>query len=665
MSKGSLLLKYSPIVQYGIPELKQFSKEWLAFWSEQYYRCIHGYKPSDGVWIPGNYYFHLNFWTISRLRYDLAAAAEAKRIYPLANDAFDPEGIEKKFESFPLYRDSDHELFEKIRLKRLLGRGGLMILKGRRKAATEDIIGGEIAYTMVFHKGSKCAIGVPDDDTYLNTIPILHTGWNNLPVELFQNFSVKNRKGIEVGVEISTEEGEKKMGALSRLSTKVFTHSGALKGTAYSTVFIDESGKFGNNPTLEQCFMDSEDCFHEGEMWFGLPIIAGTSDQINIKNSSLQNMWENAEAYGLDRHFIPGDKVYPPFFDFSTGKSDRPAARKSIEARRKELDKANDKGALIKFIQNQPLEESELFLVGLSNDIDVVRVNSQIKRVMEDPKLRGMSVEGDLDWVKRPNDKGVVEETGEVVFIRKKGGDFVQSLPPINDVFADADIMAVDDYMKDEAPESDSLGGSVAYRRQYSLNAVCMVPTMTYLGRPNKRWKFHDAMLKMAVYNGCRAAVEYNDDLLKDYFLASKKVNGRKYLKTYPRVSGKVVQERDAYGYNVKDNMPEIKMRIKEWVDSPALENCTDIRFLRQIAIFGKKNSDLGSAFGIILLYNADLELVPVKKKGDEKTMGVEIIGYTVNHQTGKLELRNGGGGSSEIGKMYDYATKLNSRRHA
>ena len=56
VNKAAFLLK-------EIPQFHPASEEYLLFWREEKKRCIEGYWVS-GVWMPGNLYFYVNFWTI-------------------------------------------------------------------------------------------------------------------------------------------------------------------------------------------------------------------------------------------------------------------------------------------------------------------------------------------------------------------------------------------------------------------------------------------------------------------------------------------------------------------------------------------------------------------------------------------------------------------------
>ena len=56
INKDAFLLK-------EIPQLHRASEEYLLFWREEKKRCIEGYWVG-GIWMPGNLYFYVNFWTI-------------------------------------------------------------------------------------------------------------------------------------------------------------------------------------------------------------------------------------------------------------------------------------------------------------------------------------------------------------------------------------------------------------------------------------------------------------------------------------------------------------------------------------------------------------------------------------------------------------------------
>ncbi len=113
--------KYSPIIfdKYlkDYRKLKNNTAEYFEFWKEQKNRIINGYKPNGGTWIPGNYYFYLNFTKIHGLE----------------------QNSNRKSMITPIYRAQDHEYFQEVHWAKYgdgadnKGGYGLIVLKARRK----------------------------------------------------------------------------------------------------------------------------------------------------------------------------------------------------------------------------------------------------------------------------------------------------------------------------------------------------------------------------------------------------------------------------------------------------------------------------------------------------------------------------------------------------
>ena len=113
--------KYSPVIfdknLMNYREMQKNTSAYFAFWKEQRKRIMHGYKPTGGSWIPGNYYFYLNFSKIHGLL----------------------PGAKRKSMISPLYRDQDHEYFTEVHHAKYgdgkdnKGGYGIIVLKARRK----------------------------------------------------------------------------------------------------------------------------------------------------------------------------------------------------------------------------------------------------------------------------------------------------------------------------------------------------------------------------------------------------------------------------------------------------------------------------------------------------------------------------------------------------
>lgn len=605
-------LKYSPMIKNPPPVMREESSDFDKFWREEARRCIEGYQPSDGVWIPGSYYRHLNHRPIKRRRY---------------KDFDPPPYTKKKILSYPLYRDVDHEVHQKIyELRKEAKRIGCIILKGRRKGLSDDIVS-ITEHELLFNTESECFYATPDLPALAKVKEKFATAINNSNPQMTQPFSVHNVDERKLGMDVETPWGKKTIGSESILYTSQIPQPSIWKGGAFSLGVTDEAGTFGKKVTLKAYWGDTRDCFVEGDVIIGFHILLGTVDQISYaKNSDLEDYWMNAEAINFEKILIPADMQYGDYWDIETGISDRPAARKAIYAMRAPLEAMDDQTDYLKSVQNNPLDESELFLITANSKIDVKAINAQKQRVMLNPQLKAKAVMGTLDWERQTVDDKYIY-TGRVFFVENPLGLWCKTYDPINHIYADADITAVDDYFIDDAPESDSQGGIVVWRRFISNDQIGRVPILTYLGRPAKLDDFHDEALKCAVYTKSRAAVEFHNKMMKEWFLKSKKVNGRDFLKRFPRVNGKVVSEDDAYGYNIKDQKELIASRLMSWSQSPNLENCFDIRFLTNVALFGKANSDLGSAAGVAMCYEEDISSQIPEKFEDAKERYKSLIG--------------------------------------
>lgn len=629
MEKSNLLirsvtpeLRWSPVIEFGIPKFRPGSVDEGQWYDEQIDRCLYGYKPERGEWIPPNYYHHLNFWKLSRRRFD-----------------FDP-GRGNKTNSYPFRRDVDSDIIfpalwesHKICAARQ-GNGGKIFGKRRRIGITDDFTS-DLYWETAFFPENSVFVGTPTPKSLANIRAKFKIGHGAQPPQMFENMLIDNKNEILLGVEDNLPEGIRRGGLLSSINWQVFTNSGVFKSGWASFALFDEIGEFGDNPSLIDCYMETVDCFKEGDDWIGFPVLAGTTDVKNMKNTHFMEMWNNASAFNLEKVFIPADYYFgDKYFDMSTGKSDRKKAEKRILERRKELETLSNKTPLLQYTQNNPLNEGDMFLIMGNNGLNMKRINDQIRKVNESVELSSMGQRGNIMPVKSPKKGGGTYWTAE--WFPTLEGRWFKSFEPINHLYPGADITAVDDYFKDDAPFSESLGGIITWRRPVlNSNIISRIPVLTYLERPPKLDDFHEDCLLQCVFTNSRAAIEYHNEGFKKYFLNHTQFDGSKYLKVFPRVSGKVSSAADAYGYPYNTNEEVNAMGYaKKWVDSPHIENCIDLQFLRQIATMGTSNADLGSAWKIALLYEADMSTLPVKSVDEIEE---------VKHTTGLMQMGDNG----------------------
>lgn len=598
-------LIYQPVIAEGIPDYDEESEEFELYWNLQNKRCLEGYKP-DGQHpkITGEYYFHLNFWTINRPRM-----------------LFDNFEYGDDIDSFPLYRDIDHEIFEWLEKLRVEGKNGI-IGKRRRIGATVNFMSW-IAHALMFKRSCECGVGAPSQDNLDKTMPLFYKGWFKMNSAMKQDFGVKDDANQKiVGFKYRDSSGERISGANSVFHISPFAKPGQFKGTKLERLFIDECGEFKGSKTgvgrtgLKDAYSESKECVSNGNYVTGTIVMAGTSDKVNNFSNDYEELVYDAmgHKYDLDYFFIPATKWFYPFFDVSTGISEVDRPRNKIFEQREEYMQMPDKVPLFKYMQSYPLITEDMFVVRANSSMDMYRINDRIEQIMGDPEQRDKVLIGTLTETK----------DGRVEFAQHPQGKFRITEFPINHIYKGADIGGVDDYMKDIAPQSDSLGAIVIYRRFINANIPCKIPVAVYHYRPMSRQDFFKDCLLLAKFYDCELAAEFNDSGLYEYF---KRHNALKYLKKYPIIMGKRTTAAAAYGYSVKEQeLDIIRTKLALFSESQELNNVYDVLFLRQMTEFDRKNTDILSAFGICLLYDDDITPVKVTKIQDPNAIVEPLV---------------------------------------
>ena len=127
----------NPVAKYGIPPYADSlsnpsvrnTSAYQDYWEEQIYYCINGYH-TGGVFIPGRYYFYLNFIFISSVG---------------------------RGNHFADYVDADLEFFNLIEYIKEKKKG-FIGLKARRRGFSEKIKGGIFAHGVRFNHSKYRAL---------------------------------------------------------------------------------------------------------------------------------------------------------------------------------------------------------------------------------------------------------------------------------------------------------------------------------------------------------------------------------------------------------------------------------------------------------------------------------------------------------------------------
>jgi hypothetical protein len=552
---------YSPVLfdnNLDPSRLKKGTAAYHRFWEEQYRRCIDGYKPTGGSWIPGNYYFYLNFSNIS---------------------VFDTK-INRKKMGPPLYRDQDHEYF-------------------------------------VEAKNAECGMGAQKEHYVSDFYKKLLMSYNNIYPQFRNKYLLQNKDIFKSGYK-EKQDGiwvEKGMGSMCyfRLIEKPDT----FRGTSLTWWIVDEAGEVIN---LKQVYFANEECFREGAHQYGCPIIGGTSNKMSHDSDDFMQMWYKAEEYNLKRFFVPASKVYHGFFDRKTGISDTEGAALDIKARLAE--KVDDKAAWYTFKQEMPLTPEDAFVVHGSTPFDLEKINNRITQLNTNKDLR-IWRRGRLRWPENKSGNKVVG--GKPIFEFDEHGPMMMIDAPIENM-KNAHIAAVDPYhvaddLEEEKPgkvsKRDSKGCMSVYRRFVDMHNQGEMQVFEYYDRPYSKEEFYENCLMIAVYYDCQVLVEYNDDAFLKYFIG----NGMtRYLMKRPKSADSPwSQAKNSYGIHMKSYQKNLLIELVDEYVKHNIDSIYNVPLLKEMAVFGVKNTDRVMAFGMSLIADMD-NTKRVKMSNEEET---------------------------------------------
>ena len=384
-------LKYCPVLtDKDYPKLRPGTIEYRNWWKIQKGRILNGYKPAGGTWIPGNYYFYLNFGKIHGL----------------------PPGAKRKTMISPIYRDQDHEYFQTVHKCKEDGQG-LICLKARRKGFSYMNVN-ILLHEWTCYGHSENGLGAQKEEYVQDFRKKLMLSYSELPKYL-QNKMLRDNEDIMMSGYKQKENGiwiEK--GMKSMLHFRVMDKPGAFRGTSLNYMVFEEAGEFLK---LRRAYQANEECFREGAIQFGTPIIGGTANQINVDSDDFMEMFYNAEDYNLVPLFIPASKVYGGYFDADTGISDTKGAEEDIKRRAEAKKQGNVLENYYAFMQEMPLVPEDAFSKVGDSPFDLTKINEQIANINTNKAFQIVQ-RGKLEW---PKAKGKYQFGGKPVWVRDDG----------------------------------------------------------------------------------------------------------------------------------------------------------------------------------------------------------------------------------------------------
>jgi len=437
-----------------IPQFHPASEEYLLFWREEKKRCIEGYWVG-GVWMPGNLYFYVNFWTIL-----LNKTAHSKTKTPGKPFLRDLEweffynwveargfsGFEddKQFTCNREFIGQDNYVpaaeYMRRTHKKSLGKPlweneakNFMMMGSRGFGKSYSVAGGVAGHEFVFDgmksydpeliknpPSTEIVVGAGDAKYSGDILKKTQFGLDNLPggIEIGNKFfpSPFSKQyggswysGKEVIAEYKKKLGGtwKVMGSKSKIKHRTFKDNPfAANGTRPAVMVLEEIGMFNN---LKASHEASVECMKNGAYKFGSCMYLGTGGDMEGGGTvDARDMFYNPDVYdmisfddewedkGKISYFVPAYRGLNQFKDANGNTQEQPARDYLDKFREKLKEGKNARSALDAELQNRPLVPSEVFLTRTGNLFPVADLLTRLAELEASNRERNHDYIGEL-----------------------------------------------------------------------------------------------------------------------------------------------------------------------------------------------------------------------------------------------------------------------------
>lgn len=490
------------------------SKKYNIYWGEQRERCLHGYtNPVTKIHIPGLMYFFLNFKQLK-----------------IVKDT--GQKVSKRTTSFPRFWPIHYFYLTDLDYATKEGYN-TCVLKPRGTGWSElmSCLG---VYYYTFQKEEPCYFFAAAEG-YLNKSGLISKAWDQLTFldseteRAFKHLRQKVDRSLwKVASYWSSEKGAEVRTGGEIIGKVIDKADKARGGRGY--VFFEEGGSF---PNLVKAWMICWALVEQGGTTFSNMMLWGTGGEQGPGIAGLEdifmhpepykclpweNCWEDTVQPNDHGFFFPVWALMDRFMD-RWGNTDYEKAyiwhMEQREIKRKKSPHLYDK-----YIAEYPMTPGEALMRLSDNPFPVAQLQSQLRKVDNDPNIKGilkhgelMISEGDIKFKLHPNPKPIDEYPHQTdqnvdgcltVFEAPLRDETNQ--PPANLYTVVADCFYVD---TDQATDWNSLGAYFVYKHKNNLFPTeDDILVAWYAGRPNRVKDFYRNVFMTARYYNAKVQSE-------------------------------------------------------------------------------------------------------------------------------------------------------------
>lgn len=639
----------APIVQKGIPAYADSVRDpkvigtpaHTEFWENELYKIVNGVQ-IGGIFVPGRFYYYLNYKQMQTI-----------------NGVITPDMVDLHLE-LALYYE-----WCKSNGKNLIA------AKGRRKGISEA------AHTMIVDYGARFSYAykagvAAGNKTYVEDFL---SKWRfadaKLPPELSCKKLVDNDDEIIFGYNQKNSHGSyEEQGTKNTIYARTMHNNpNMFKGLYLNDIISEEVGEHEN---WIEFYGASKDCLKSGNKQVGVLTAFGTGGNINKGSKDFKDVWANYDTYNFVKFLIPATRFYyyggakeinrqlpsnsqllKKYKNYELiGCEDIDLSKADILENRAKMLSQNNQKAYNEDLQNNPIDETEIFRKTVVNNFNTNKLNEQDAKIMAltHPKWTKYK----LEWKK--DDKGMISIPLSVICKPLEPYDDQDECVWIIDGehprknFSNLYRAGIDSYDQDVAKASKSLGAMCVNIGANTIpHAMQRVPVAVISCRPKRKELFYELCLKLSVYYKLynNVLVDVAAGRIMEYF----RENGcYGYLADRPR---KFESENSEQTHEKGVRLTNFsRPRMVSLMQSHIEDYCQDIWFPELINQLGNydeveigSDNDLADAYGIALMQDISCDIKPRDDNDDTVNDKYSLTQYVATKDGGLVPRTGNGSG--------------------
>lgn len=548
---------------------KHPNSEYMLFWTEEARRCIEGYiRQEDGEWIPGYYYWYLNYSPILQTQDILGEDGK-------------PTGRAERIYDFPKIWDSDYMFFHYVEKAETYGLFG-DVLKTRGRGYSFKC--GSMLDRNFYHFPKSKSYALASESEYLTSDGILNKAWDTMDFvdehtawrkSRDKKNTTDHRKASYVDPDTGVEKGFKS----EIIGVTLKNNPEKARGKRGKLLLFEESGIF---PGLLKAWAIARPSLEDGPSTFGFMVAFGTGGTEGAAFEGAEELFYNPKGYrilplknvfdkirgkGICAFFVPEYMNRKGSYDKDGNSNVIQALSQIIEGREIIRLNTSDPNTLTQEKADRPItpqesimrKEGTLFpIADLKDYLADISANLQkflsvhyIGRLKIDPET------GIIDYSPDADIK-IVREFPVKDNLNKEGGIEIFELPKKSfngDIPRFRYIAGIDPY-DDDFSTTNSLGS------MFILDVLTDRIVAEYTGRPLLANTFYENCLRLLKFYNAIANYENDKKGLYAYFSNRNQLS---YLADNPQIlkDMDMVKMTSAYGNKAKGT--NSNERINAW----------------------------------------------------------------------------------------------------